>query len=97
MKKLLLSISILFAVCSYAQNPKTLIAEDELPTMIERIIEHRDSVKNSEYKIRKIKSHINLEFAGSTNAYFKAGNFEEMSFKMNRVRLEIYGRLTDKL
>ena len=97
MKKLLLLISIFFAFCTYAQNPKTLIAEDELPTMIERIIEHRDSVKNSEYKIRKIKSHINLEFAGSTNAYFKDGNFEEMSFKTNRVRLEIYGRLTDKL
>ena len=97
MKKLLLFLFIFSAFCSYAQNPKTLIGENELPTLVERIIEQRDSAMNDGYKIRKIKSHINLEFAGSANAYFSAGNFDEMSFKMNRVRLEIYGRLHDKL
>ena len=98
MKKLLLSLSIFFALNSFAQhNPKTLISEDELPTMVERIIEQRDSVVNGGYKIRKIKSHFNLEFASSANAYFSDGKFDEMSFKMNRVRLEIYGRLNDKL
>ena len=98
MKRLILTFSILFAATAYAQhNPKTLIAEDELPTMVERIIERRDSVMNDGYKIRKIKSHINLEFASSANAYFTAGKLDEMSFKMNRVRLEIYGRLTDRL
>lgn len=98
MKKLLLIFPILFALNAYAQhNPKTLISEDELPTMVERIIERRDSVMNQGYKIRKIKSHINLEFASSANAYFSDGNFDEMSFKMNRVRLEIYGRLNDHL
>lgn len=98
MKRLFLTFSILFAATAYAQhNPKTLIAEDELPTMVERIIERRDSVMNDGYKIRKIKSHINLEFASSANAYFTAGKLDEMSFKMNRVRLEIYGRLTDRL
>ena len=98
MKKLLLTLSIFFALNSYAQhNPKTLISEDDLPTMVERIIEQRDSVVNGGYKIRKIKSHFNLEFASSANAYFSNGNFDEMSFKMNRVRLEIYGRLNDNL
>lgn len=98
MKKILFTLSIFFALNAFAQhNPKTLIAEDELPTMVERIIERRDSVMNDGYKIRKIKSHINLEFASSANAYFTAGQFDEMSFKMNRVRLEIYGRLNDHL
>ena len=98
MKKLLFTLSIFFALNAFAQhNPKTLISEDELPTMVERIIEQRDSVANGGYKIRKIKSHINLEFASSANAYFSDGNFDEMSFKMNRVRLEIYGRLNDHL
>ena len=98
MKKLLLTLSIFLALNAYAQhNPKTLISEDELPTMVERIIEQRDSVVNGGYKIRKIKSHFNLEFASSANAYFTAGQFDEMSFKMNRVRLEIYGRLNDHL
>ena len=98
MKKLFLILSTFFALNAFAQhNPKTLISEDELPTMVERIIEQRDSVRNDGYKIRKIKSHINLEFASSANAYFTDGNFDEMSFKMNRVRLEIYGRLNNHL
>ena len=98
MKKLLIIISIFCAVNAYAQhNPKTLISEEDLPTMVERIMEQRDSAANGGYKIRKIKSHINLEFASSANAYFSDGNFDEMSFKMNRVRLEIYGRLNDNL
>lgn len=98
MKKLLLILSIFLAANAYAQhNPMTLISEDELPTMVERIIEHRDSVRNGGYQIRKIKSHINLEFASSANAYFSDGSFDEMTFKMNRVRLEIYGRLNDNL
>lgn len=98
MKKLLLVLSTFLALNAYAQhNPKTLVSEDELPTMVERILEQRDSVANGGYKIRKIKSHINLEFASSSNAYFTAGQFDEMSFKMNRVRLEIYGRLNDHL
>ena len=97
MKRILLTLSILFAVSAYAQNTMTMLNEDELPTLVERIIERRDSVAKDGYKIRKIKSHINLEFAGSTNAYFTGGEFDELSFKMNRVRLEIYGKLSDNL
>lgn len=97
MKRLLLPLTILLSAISYAQNPRTLIPEDDIPTMVERIIEHRDSVRNDGYKIRKIKSHINLEFAGSANAYFTEGKFDEASFKMNRVRLEIYGKLNQHL
>ena len=89
MKRLFCTLSIFFAVCAYAQNPKTLLADDDLHTLVERIIDRRDSVKNDGYKIRKIKSHINLEFAGSANAYFTGGEFDELSFKMNRVRLEV--------
>ena len=87
----------LIPLFSNAQNPKTLISEDEIPTIVERIIDRRDSVKNDGYKIRKIRSHINLEFAGSANAYFTEGKFDEASFKMNRVRLEIYGKLNKHL
>jgi hypothetical protein len=90
MKKIIFSLSILLSAVTYAQNPKTLIAEDELPTIVERIMDRRDSVKNDGYQIRKIKSHFNLEFAGSANAYFSGVKFSEASFKMNRVRLELY-------
>ena len=97
MKKLFLIPAILLTVCSYAQNRQTLVGEDDIPTLVERIINQRDSVKNDGYKIRKIRSHFNLEFAGSVNAYFVDGQFDEASFKMNRVRLEIYGKLHDRL
>jgi hypothetical protein len=97
MKKIIFSLSILLSAVTYAQNPKTLIAEDELPTIVERIMDRRDSVKNDGYQIRKIKSHFNLEFAGSANAYFSGVKFSEASFKMNRVRLELYGKLNQHL
>lgn len=92
---------ILFLVCSSlhaaAQNRLTLIDENELPSLVERLMDKRDSVNNEGYKVRRITAHINLEFAGSANAYFSADEFDEFSFKMNRVRLEVYGRLHDKL
>lgn len=97
MKRLFLVSAILLPLFSFAQNSKTLVGEDELPSMIERIMDRRDSVRNDRYKIRKIRSHFNLEFAGSANVYLTDGKFDEASFKMNRVRLEIYGRLNDNL
>ena len=86
MKKLLFFCLLLCPVCAYSQNPKTLIREDEQPSVIERIFEKRP-----------FGSYINLEFASSANAYFTEGRFDEVSFKMNRVRLEIYGRLNGRL
>ena len=97
MKRCLLLFALMLSAVSYAQIPKTLIAEDELPTLVKRIMDKQDSAKYDGYKIRKIRSHINLEFAGSANAYFTDGKFDETSFKMNRVRLEIYGRLNNHL
>ncbi len=96
MKKLLLLLTILLSLSLTAQNRLTLV-DEELPTLVERIMDRRDSVKNDGYKIRKITAHINLEFASSANAYLTAGKFDELSFKINRVRLEIYGRLGEKL
>ena len=77
---------------------RTLIGDnDSIPSILERIVQNQNASDEKLKNIRHIKSHINLEFASSANAYFTAGRFDEMSFKMNRVRLEIYGRLTDRL
>ena len=63
MKKLLLVLSTFLALNAYAQhNPKTLVSEDELPTMVERILEQRDSVANGGYKIRKIPYQPGVRF-----------------------------------
>ena len=96
-KKILVFISILLPFYSSAQELHTLTSEEDIPTVVERLMDRRDSLKNDGYKIRKIKSHINLEFASSANAYFTEGRIDSASFKMNRVRLEIYGQLHDQL
>ena len=80
-----------------AQN-RTLISDnDSIPSILERIVMSQNASQEKLQNIRHIKSHINLEFASTANAYITAGQLDVMSFKMNRVRLEIYGRLTDKL
>ncbi len=43
------------------------------------------------------QTNINLEFVTSSNAYFTENQFDEVSFKMDRLRLEIKGNLNDKL
>ena len=62
-------------------------SKDSLTTVYERITE----------KNKEVKSHINLEFVSSANAYFTNNNYDEFSFKTNRVRLEILGQLNDQL
>ena len=58
-----------------------------MTTALERIVENH----------RHIKSHINLEFVSSANAYFTENNFDEASFKTNRVRMEVIGQLNPNL
>ena len=88
---------LLMPLFAGAQN-RTLISDnDSIPSILERIVMSQNASQEKLHNIRHIKSHINLEFASTANAYFTAGQLDEMSFKMNRVRLEIYGRLTDKL
>lgn len=63
----------------------------------ETLTSELDSISTIISGFRNIKSHINLEFASSANAYFTDGDFDEASYKINRVRLEIYGRLNRNL
>ncbi len=98
MKRLFLTLIMLLPIAAAAQNEQTLIsASDSIPSLIERIIDQREQKNLGDYKIRKINSHINLEFVTSLNAYFTGNNFDELSFKMNRVRLEMYGGLSKNL
>ncbi len=94
MKRILFTLLAFLPLAAFAQNEKTLISEsDSIPSLIERMIEEYDTKKNDGYKVRKLTSHINLEFVTSANAYFTDNDFDDLSFKMNRVRLEMYGRL----
>ena len=83
MKRLSLFLVLLLPFAVSAQNEPLIAYDDSTKTLFD------DS--------GRFKSHINLEFASSANAYFTEGAFDEASFKMNRVRLEILGRLNDNL
>ena len=83
MKKFALMLLLLLPFAANAQN--------------EPLISHNDSTKTLFNNDGRYISHINLEFAASANAYFTENRFDESSFKMNRVRLEIIGHLNDNL
>lgn len=93
MKRLFIAILCMLPMTAVAQNQTLISQNDSIPSIVERIIEQREGG----YKIRKIKSNINLEFYTTANAYFTGGKFDEMSFKMNRVRLEFVGKLNENL
>ena len=87
MKRLFCALFIMLPLGLSAQNLSLVSERDSMATALERIVEnHRD-----------IKSHINLEFVSSANAYFTENNFDEASFKTNRVRMEILGKLNPNL
>lgn len=93
MKRYIWMLALLLPVLATAQNATLISENDSIPSLVERIIAEREGG----YKIRKIKSNINLEFYTSANAYFTENEFDDLSFKLNRVRLEIEGRLNDHL
>lgn len=92
-RKLTILFCIMLPFMSAAQNPSLIESGDSIPSLLERIIDQR----TGGYQFRKIKSNINLEFYTSANAYFTERKFDDFSFKLNRVRLEIEGRLNDHL
>ena len=97
MKKLFLTLLVLIPSMLLAQDVTLISERDSIPSLIERLLERRDSTFLATGQHRKITSHINLEFVTSTNAIFTGNTFDELSFKTNRVRLEIYGRLNQHL
>ena len=98
MKRLVIILLMMLPFVVSAQNEKTLLSQnDSIPSMIERLIAQKDSAERGDFQSRRLTSHINLELVTSANAYLTDGNFDEAGVKMNRVRLEMYGRLNKSL
>jgi len=88
---------MLLPLAAAAQNEALISDNDSIPSILERILISQNVSNEKLSNLRHIKSHINLEFASSANAYFTENRFDEFSFKINRVRLEILGRLNEHL
>lgn len=81
MRRICILIALLMPLMASAQNAKILSAT-------------KDTIPAAD---GRSTSHMNLEFVTSANAYLTEGRFDEAAFKLNRVRLEIFGRLNQHL
>lgn len=93
MKRLYIILLIFVPFILNAQEYTLISEKDSIPSYLERLLQKRDSTFEISGKHRTITSNINLEFVTSAGAYFTENKLDEVSFKNNRVRLEMYGRL----
>ena len=89
MKKLFcLLISTLITLSSYSQEIEPENAPGQEPTLVERLTHGKTVIKNVE---------MNLQLFTSANANFVDNSFDDMNFKLNRLRLEIKGNAMKNL
>jgi hypothetical protein len=97
MKRILALCFAFLPLLAGAQSLNPTLDAGNLTSVVERVMQKRDSAMYENGQFRRINSRINLELASSVNSYFTEGNFDELSFKMDRVRWEMYGRLHKNL
>ena len=90
---------MLLAVClmAKAQNESLVREQDDMPSVVERILKSLDTTGTAISRMPKINSHINLEFYTSANAYLEAGKYAGADFRVERVRLEMVGNISKHL
>lgn len=88
MKKIFLSIAITFACLTTSVAQEPLITPEEGKTLLERFTKEGKSISSSS---------MNLQFYTSGMAEWNEGDFQDASFKVNKVRLEFLGSLGENL
>lgn len=81
MKRVLVFIAMLIPVSLAAQYDEPV---DSVTSIVERLIDD------------KISSTFNVDFCTSLNGYFTDDEFDEMSLKLNRLRLDLKGRFSEQ-
>lgn len=82
MKRVIILLSLLFPVLAAAEN--TYVTEsDSLTSIVEKVVKQR------------IKSKINVDFCTTLNGTFTENSFDGVSMKMNRLRIDMRGRVSD--
>ena len=82
MKKVIILLSLLFPMIAAAENA-SVTESDTLTSIVEKIVK------------QKIKSKINIDFCTSLNGTFTEDTFDGISMKMNRLRIDMRGRISD--
>ena len=85
MKKILLIFCMLFPMVAAAQIEDPVENNDSIVSIVEKVLDKR--IK---------KSRLNIDFCTSMNGYFTDGEFDEVSLKVNRVRFDWRGSISDQ-
>lgn len=85
MKKILLIVSLLFPMVAAAQMEDPVENNDSIVSIVEKVLDKR--IK---------KSRLNIDFCTTMNGYFTDGEFDEVSLKINRVRFDWKGSISDQ-
>ena len=85
MKKILLIVCMLIPMVAAAQMNDPVENNDSIVSIVEKVLDKR--IK---------KSRLNIDFCTSMNGYFTDGEFDEVSLKVNRVRFDWRGSISDQ-
>jgi len=83
MKNILSVFFLILPFCAFAQNDAKAL-DDSVTSIVERIID------------KKVNSRIIVDFSSSVNGYFTDGEFDGSSMKLNVLRLDAYGSISDQ-
>ena len=84
MKRLILMALLLLPMLAAAQTETTTTANDSIPSIVEKVINQR------------FKTSWKIDFCSSLNSYFTENKFDEMTMKLNRLRMDLRGGINDQ-
>lgn len=83
MKRIFAALLMLLPIAAVADTDNTEI-NDSIPSIVEKVMNQR------------FKSRLNIDFCTSVNGYFTDNKFDDMSLKLNRLRLDFRGKINDQ-
>ena len=86
MKRILVIACLLLPFLAAAQN---YVQNDSITSIVEKIVDKK-------FQEKKFKSKLNVDFGSSLNSYFTENEFDELTMKLNRLRFDLRGGISDK-
>lgn len=83
MKRILSLLFMLLPMAAFANTEKPVEDEEAVTSIVEKALD------------KKFRSSVKVDFCSSLNGTFTGNEFDGMYFKLNRVRLDIRGKISD--
>ena len=85
--KLLLAVLYCFSFSIYANSQDIAMVPSDEKTLLQRVTDGKRDID---------WANMNIQFCTAADASFSNGNFDNMAFKVHRVRLEVLGAFREK-